>query len=143
MRIEDLTIDRVQLKHDQVELICPTTMWPVKLSTKREPRNHVGSPVDPPGNYYQCHHVEAEYDKKTGEFVRYIRCTRDSTIGFLCRAHDTQVFGRKVVAKPQQRDHDDEIVEDIKHTERRAIARLELERVRLTTKGQFITYAKA
>ena len=100
----------------------------------------VTGPLDLPSNNSQCVHLATEWLSEGAEMTRCTNVSdRESQCGYLCREHQNTPAPRFI----PRRDLDFEIVDGIIKTEKRALEGATRERVRLTTKGAYITYLKS
>lgn len=99
-------------------------------------RSH--SPIDPPANHNQCHHLNVRFNEKDGSAV--VRCQDTAVIGsegFLCAYHK-RVLLRK--GKGAVRDVDFEAIQAVLTREWHALHNQPREVVRLTAKGRTIQF---
>ena len=137
MQITDIKTDTVRL-YPEFEVHCPNNILPPKRVTTSIPQREEARSSRLPDNIEQCVHVE--YRGSEADVADYVRCVNlaDGRCGFLCKKHDAYVLNREIRAP--QRFSDDEMIAHIFGVERKAMASGKRQKVKLTTKGEFITY---
>ncbi len=134
MQITDVIVDKLSV-NDPFEVNCPSNVFPPKRAMKHMVLKEALSPLRLPDYTDQCVHVEME-----GASLGYERCLHDANgrCGWLCKEHDESLLNPHGPRGSQRTN--DEIVDHIKATEARALRGAALSKVRLTAKGDTITY---